>query len=125
MKVTTVTLFDEQRDALIVAATTAREQATACAASLRLAPVLAAEYRSRAAALGNALAALDVNAQPGNLAAELRELQEQHAQLQRQLDAEKSRADDLAAALRSVLQRLGPTASPAEVEAARALGTDA
>jgi hypothetical protein len=52
--------------------------------------------------------------QPGNLAAELREL-----------DAEKAHADALAAALRSVLQRLGPTASPAEVEAARVVVTDA
>jgi hypothetical protein len=73
--------------------------------------------------LGNAIAARDVNAQLGNLAVESRELQEQHAQLRRQLDAQKARADALAAALRSVLQRLGPTAGPAEVEAVRALVT--
>jgi hypothetical protein len=121
MNVTTVMLLDEQRDTLIAAATSAREQATSCAASLRLAPALAADYRSRAAALGNAIAALDVNAQPGNLATELRELQEQHARLQRQLDAEWARGDALASALRNALERLGPAASPAELDAARAL----
>jgi hypothetical protein len=121
MTVTTVMLFDEQRDTLIAAATSAREQVTACAESLRLMPALQAEYRSRAAALCNALAALDANALPGNLAAELRELQAQHAALQRQLEAEKARGDALAAALRNALERLGPAASPAEVEAARVL----
>jgi hypothetical protein len=121
MNVITVMLSDEQRDTLIAAATNAREQAKACAECLRLLPVLQAEYRGRTAALGNAIAALDINAQPGNLAAELRELQEQHAGLQRQLDDEKARAAALAAALRNALERLGPAASPAEFEAARAL----
>jgi hypothetical protein len=125
MNVTTVTLFDEQRDTLIAAAITAQEQATACAASLRLAPALAAEYRGRAAALGNALTALDVNARAGNLAAELGELQEQHARLQRQLDEEKARSGVLAAALRNALERLGSAAGPAEVEAVRALASHA
>lgn len=120
MNVTTVMLFDEQRNALIAAATTAREQAMSCAASLRLAPALAVDYRDRVAALGNAIAALDVNAQPGNLATELRELQERHARLQHQLDEEKTRADTLTAALRDALERLGPAASPVEVEATRA-----
>ena len=121
MNVTTVMLFDEQRDTLMAAATSAREQATSCAASLRLAPALAADYRGRAAALGNAIAALDVNAQPGNLATELRELQEQHARLQRQLDEEKARGDTLAAALRNALERLGSMPSPTGIEAARGL----
>lgn len=121
MNVTTVMLFDEQRDTLIAAATSAREQAASCAASLRLAPALAADYRGRAAALGNAIAALDVNAQPGNLATELRELQEQHARLQRQLDEEKARGDTLAAALRNALERLGSMPSPTAIEAARGL----
>jgi nitrite reductase/ring-hydroxylating ferredoxin subunit len=121
MTVTTVLLFDEQRDTLIAAATSAREQVTACAESLRLMPALQAEYRNRAAALCNALAALEVNARAGNLAAELSDLQEQHARLQRQLDEEKARADALAAALRNALERLGAAASPADVEAARAL----
>ncbi len=107
MNVTTVMLFDEQRDTLMAAATSAREQARMCAMSLRLLPALQAEYRARAAALGNAIAALDVNAQPGNLATQLRELQEQHALLQRQLDEEKARGDTLAAALCNALERLG------------------
>jgi predicted RNase H-like nuclease (RuvC/YqgF family) len=120
MNVTTVMLFDEQRDTLIAAATDVREQAKACATSLRLLPALQAEYRNRAAALDNAIAALDVNAQPGNLATELRELQEQHARLQRQLDEEKARVGTLAAALRNALERLGPVDSRGEIEAARA-----
>jgi predicted nucleic acid-binding Zn-ribbon protein len=91
----------------------------ACATSLSLLPGLQAEYRNRAAALGNAIAALDVNAQPGNLATELRELQEQHARLQRQLNEEKTRADTLAAALRNALERLGPAAAEIEAKAAR------
>lgn len=117
MNVTTIMLFDEQRDTLMAAATSAWEQARTCAMSLRLLPALQAEYRARAAALGNAIAALDVNAQPGNLATQLRELQERHARLQRQLDEEKARGDTLAAALRNALERLGPAASPAPVEA--------
>ena len=120
MNVTTVMLFDEQRDTLMAAATSAREQARTCAMSVRLLPALQAEYRARAAALGNAIAALDVNAQPGNLATELREFQERHARLQRQLDEERARADMLAAALRNALERLGPAASPAPVEVAPA-----
>jgi hypothetical protein len=120
MNVTTVMLFDEQRDTLMAAATSAREQASTCAMSLRLLPALQAEYRARAAALGNAIAALDVNAQPGNLATQLRELQERHARLQRQLDEERARGDTLAAALRNALERLGPAAGPAPVEAAPA-----
>jgi predicted nucleic acid-binding Zn-ribbon protein len=125
MNVTTVMLFDEQRDTLIAVATSAREQARTCAMSLRLLPALQAEYRARAAALGNAIAALDVNAQPGNLATELRELQEQHVRLQRQLDEEKARADALAAALRNALERLRSAAGPVELEAARALSSHA
>jgi chromosome segregation ATPase len=121
MNVTTVMLFDEQRDTLLAAATNAREQAKACATSLHLLPALQAEYRNRAAALGNAIAALDVNAQPGNLATELRELQEQHARLQRQLDEEKARGDTLAAALRNALERLGSMPIPAAIEAAQGL----
>lgn len=124
MNVTTVMLFDEQRNTLIGAATSAREQAVACAASLRLVPALAADYRGRAAALGNALAALDVNARAGNLAAELGELQERHARLQRQLEVEKARSDELAAALHNALERLGPASTPAKGEAARALASD-
>ncbi|NML16984.1 hypothetical protein [Azohydromonas caseinilytica] len=121
MNVITVMLFDEQRDTLIAAATSVREQATSCAASLRLAPALAANYRGRAAALSNAIAALDVNARPGNLATELRELQEQHARLQRQFDEEKARGDTLAAALRNALERLGSMPSPTGIETARGL----
>jgi hypothetical protein len=68
----------------------------------------------------NRAAALDVNAQPGNLATQLRELQERHARLQRQLDDEKARGDTLAAALRNALERLGPAATPAPVDAAPA-----
>ena len=118
MNVTTVMLFDEQRDTLMAAATSAREQARTCAMSVRLLPALQAEYHARAAALGNAIAALDVNAQPGNLATELRELQERHARLQCQLDEERTRADTLAAALRNALERLGPAIGPAAIEAA-------
>lgn len=85
---------------------------------------LHAKYCSRAAAPGNAIAALDVNAQPGNLATELRELQEQHARLQRQFDEEKARGDTLTAALRNALEWLGAAAGPAEAEAARALASN-
>lgn len=121
MNVTTVMLFNEQRDTLMAAAANAREQAKVCAESLRLLPALQAEYRNRVAALGNAIAALDVNAQPGNLAVELRELQEQHARLQRQLNEEKARGDALAAALRNALERLGSMPSPTGIETARGL----
>ncbi|MDZ5460923.1 hypothetical protein, partial [Azohydromonas lata] len=124
MNVTTVMLFDEQRDTMIAAATNAREQAVACAASLHLVPALAASYRGRAAALGNALAAPDVNARAGNLAMELGELQERHAGLQRQLEAEKARSDELAAALRNALERLGPASSLAAGGVVRALTSD-
>jgi hypothetical protein len=54
------------------------------------------------------------------LAARLHELA-QYAPLQRQLDEEKARGDALAAALCNALERLSAAASPAEVEAARAL----
>jgi predicted nucleic acid-binding Zn-ribbon protein len=120
MTVTTVMLFDEQRDTLIAAATSARDQVTACAESLRLMPALQAEYRNRAAALCNALAALEVNARAGNLAAELSDLQEQHARLQRQLDQEKARTDALASALRNALERLGSAGAEAKLKATRA-----
>ena len=115
MNVITVVLFEEQFGTLIAAAMTAQDQAKACASSLGLSPALGLQYRDRAAALCNALMALQVNARPGNVPAELADLKAQHADLLRQLDEEKARS----AALRNALERLGPVAGPAEVEAAR------
>jgi hypothetical protein len=122
MNVITVMLFEEQLSTLVAAATTARDQAKACASSLGLSPTFGLQYRDRAAALGNALMALEMNARPGNVPAELADLKEWHAELLRQLDEEKARADELAAALGSVLER-HPTLNPAEIDAARALVT--
>jgi hypothetical protein len=65
--------------------------------------------------------ALQTNARPGNVGAELADLKERHADLLRQLDEEKARSAALAAALRNALERLGPAAGPADVEAAHAL----
>ena len=119
MNVITVMLFEEQFGTLVAAATTAQDQAKACASSLGLSPALGLQYRDRAAALGNALMALQMNARPGNVSAELADLKDRHADLLRQLDEEKARSAALAAALRNALERLGLAASPAEVEAAR------
>ena len=120
MNVITVMLFEEQFSTLVAAAATAQDQAKACASSLGLSPVLGLQYRDRAAALGNALMALEVNARPGNVSAELAALEKRHEALLRQLDEEKARADTLAAALRNALERLGPAAGPAPVETAPA-----
>ncbi|WP_029001860.1 hypothetical protein [Azohydromonas australica] len=122
MNVITVMLFEEQFSTLVAVATTAQDQAKACASSLGLSPTLGLQYRDRAAALGNALMALEMNVRPGNVSAELADLKERHAELLRQLDEEKARADELAAALGRVLER-HPTLNSAEIDAARALVT--
>lgn len=120
MNVITVMLFEEQFCTLVAAATTAQDQARACASSLGLSPTLGFQYRDRAAALGNAVMALQMNARPGNVPAELADLKERHADVLRQLDEERTRADTLAAALCNALERLGLSAVAAEDEATRA-----
>jgi hypothetical protein len=117
MDVITVMLLQEQLSTFTTAATPAQEHALAYCCSYRPANAIEPPRWAMPSRRGTSTRS------PACLAAELRELQEQHAQLRRQLDAQKARADALAAALRSVLQRLGPTAGPAEVEAARALVT--
>jgi hypothetical protein len=69
--------------------------------------------------------ALEMNARPGNVPAGLADLKERHEALLRQLDDEKARSAALAAALGNALERLGPAAGPAELEAARALSSHA
>lgn len=120
MNVITVMLLEEQFSTLVAAATTAQDQAKACATSLGLSPALGLQYRDRAAALGNAVMALEMNARPGNVPAELADLKERHADVLRQLDEEKARADVLAAALRNALERLDSSAAAAQVEATHA-----
>jgi hypothetical protein len=123
MNVITVMLLEEQFGTLVAAATTAQDQAKACASCLAFSPALGLQYRDRAAALGNAVMALQMNARPGNVPEELADLKERHEALLRQLDNEKARSAALAAALGNALERLGPMSNQTEIQAARSLRT--